>query len=109
MSRMPTLVIALALHAALAAALAGMAAPPAAAQAASGPPVAGEVTKIDKAGNRIEIRHGGIRHLDMPPMKMTFRAREPQWLDGVAVGDRIRFTAEKIDGNFTVTSIAKGS
>jgi Cu(I)/Ag(I) efflux system protein CusF len=44
----------------------------------------------------------------MPPMKMMFRVRDPKLLEGVAVGDRIRFTAEKIDGNFTVTAIAKG-
>lgn len=72
------------------------------------PAASGEVTKLDKAGNRIEIRHGEIKHLDMPPMKMFFRVRDPKLLDGVAVGDRIRFTAEKLDGNYTVTSIAKG-
>ncbi|MCA3251878.1 MAG: copper-binding protein [Pseudomonadota bacterium] len=108
MNRTPTLVLALALHAAAATALTLVAVRPAAAQAAPVAPVAGEVTKLDKAGNRIEIRHGEIRHLDMPPMKMMFRVRDPKLLEGVAVGDRIRFTAEKIDGNFTVTAIAKG-
>lgn len=76
--------------------------------AAQTPTASGEVTKMDKAGNRIEIRHGEIKHLDMPPMKMFFRVRDPKLLDGVAVGDRIRFTAEKLEGNYTVTSIAKG-
>ena len=67
----------------------------------------GEVTKVDKAGGRIEIRHGEIKALDMPPMRMVFRVREPKLLDGVAVGDKVRFTAEKIDGQFTVTAIGK--
>ncbi|MCW5635558.1 MAG: copper-binding protein [Rubrivivax sp.] len=67
----------------------------------------GEVTKIDKAGGRVEIRHGGIKALDMPPMRMNFRARDAKMLDGLAVGDKVRFTAEKIDGQFTVTSIGK--
>jgi len=77
---------------------------PAFAQAPNG---SGEVTKVDKAGGRIEIKHGGIKSLDMPPMRMTFRAREPRLLEGLAVGDKVRFTAEKIDGQFMVTSIGK--
>ena len=28
-------------------------------------------------------------------------------LDGVTVGDRVRFTAEKLDGLYTVTALAK--
>jgi Cu/Ag efflux protein CusF len=84
------------------AALAG--AGPAFAQAPNG---SGEVTKLDKAGGRIEIKHGGIKALDMPPMRMTFRARDPRMLEGLAVGDKVRFTAEKIEGQFTVTAIGK--
>jgi len=74
---------------------------------AQGANASGEVTKIDKAGGRLEIRHGGIKSLDMPPMRMTFRVREPRLLEGVAVGDKVRFTAEKVDGQFTVTAISK--
>ncbi|MBL8842760.1 MAG: copper-binding protein, partial [Planctomycetes bacterium] len=44
--------------------------------------VGGEVTKIDKAAGRIEIRHGEIKALDMPPMRMVFRVREPRMLEG---------------------------
>ncbi len=78
--------------------------PPAWAQGAT---ASGEVTKVDKAGGRIEIRHGEIKALDMPPMRMTFRVREPRLLEGLAVGDKVRFTAEKVDGQFTVTAITK--
>jgi Cu(I)/Ag(I) efflux system periplasmic protein CusF len=67
----------------------------------------GEVIKIDKAGARLTLKHAGIKNLDMPPMTMAFRAREPKMLDSVAVGDKVRFTAEKVDGNFTVTSLSK--
>ncbi len=67
----------------------------------------GEVTKLDKAGNRITLRHGEIKNLDMPPMTMTFRVRDPKLLDGVAVGDRVRFAADRIDGQYTVTALTK--
>jgi Cu(I)/Ag(I) efflux system periplasmic protein CusF len=63
---------------------------------------AGEVTKLDKAAGRITLKHGGIKQLDMPPMAMAFRLR-----DGVAVGDRVRFSAERIDGQYVVTSLGK--
>jgi Cu(I)/Ag(I) efflux system periplasmic protein CusF len=73
------------------------------------PQASGEVTKIDKANGRITLRHGEIKHLDMPPMTMNFRVRDSKVLDGVAVGDRIRFTAEKVDGSYVLTGISKGS
>ena len=67
----------------------------------------GEVTKIDKANARITLKHGEIKQLDMPPMTMVYRVRAPQLLEGVAVGDRVRFAAERIDGNYTVTALSK--
>jgi Cu/Ag efflux protein CusF len=67
----------------------------------------GEVRKIDKAQNRITLQHGEIKSLDMPPMTMVFRVRNPALLDGVAVGDKVRFDAAKIDGSYVVTAIVK--
>ena len=69
--------------------------------------VAGEVTKIDKAGARVTLKHGEIRDLDMPLMTMTFRARYAKLLDGLNVGDRVRFAAERIEGQYTLTALSK--
>jgi Cu(I)/Ag(I) efflux system protein CusF len=69
---------------------------------------AGEVTKIDKAQAKVTLKHGEIKNLDMPPMTMVFRAKDPKMLDGLAIGDKIRFSAEKIDGAFTITAVSKG-
>ena len=71
------------------------------------PQATGEVTKLDKTNSRITLRHGEIKNLDMPPMTMTFRVREGKLLDSVAVGERVRFTAEKLDGNYVVTALSK--
>jgi Cu(I)/Ag(I) efflux system periplasmic protein CusF len=68
---------------------------------------AGEVTKLDKAGGRVTLKHGELKALDMPPMTMSFRVRDAKLLDGVIVGDRVRFTAEKLDGQYTVTALTK--
>lgn len=67
----------------------------------------GEVRKIDTAAGRITLKHGEIKQLDMPPMTMVFRVKDPGLLAKVQVGDRVKFAAEKIDGQYTVTSITK--
>lgn len=77
---------------------------PAAAQA---PMADGEVRKIEKERGRITLRHGEIKNLDMPPMTMVFRVKDPAMLDQVKEGDKIGFTAEKIGGQYTVTGIEK--
>jgi Cu/Ag efflux protein CusF len=67
----------------------------------------GEVTKLDKPGGRITLKHGEIKNLDMPPMTMNFRVADPQLLEGVGVGDRVRFVAERVNGQFTITALSK--
>lgn len=67
----------------------------------------GEVRKIDKAQGKITLKHGEIKSLDMPPMTMVFRVKDPAMLDRVAVGDKVRFDAAKVDGQYTVTAIGK--
>ena len=67
----------------------------------------GEVTKLDKAAGRVTLKHGEIKNLDMPPMTMVFRVRDPKVLEALAVGDRVRFTAERIDGQYTLTTLTK--
>ena len=66
----------------------------------------GEVTKIDTAQGKVTLRHGEIKNLDMPPMTMVFRVSDAKLLDGLAVGAKVRFSAEKRDGQYLVTQIA---
>ena len=65
----------------------------------------GEIKKVDKEGGKITIKHGEIKNLDMPGMTMVFRVKEPSMLDQVKVGDKVNFSADKINGNITVTKI----
>jgi Cu/Ag efflux protein CusF len=67
----------------------------------------GEVRKVEKAQGKITLRHGELKALDMPPMTMVFRVSSPALLDKVAVGDKVKFDAAKVDGNYTVTAISK--
>jgi Cu(I)/Ag(I) efflux system periplasmic protein CusF len=66
----------------------------------------GEVRKVDKDARKLTIRHGPLPQLDMPtPMTMVYQVKDPALLEQVKAGDRIRFEAEKIGGQFTVTRI----
>jgi Cu(I)/Ag(I) efflux system periplasmic protein CusF len=67
----------------------------------------GEVRKIDKAQSKITLKHGEIKNLDMPPMTMVFRVKDAKMLESVAVGDKVKFAAEKVDGNYVVTQMTK--
>jgi Cu(I)/Ag(I) efflux system periplasmic protein CusF len=40
-------------------------------------------------------------------MTMVFRVQDPATLKQVKVGDKIRFDADRINGQFTVTKIQK--
>ncbi len=65
----------------------------------------GEIRKVDKDAKKLTIRHGPIKNLDMPPMTMVFQVKDPAMLDKVNTGDKIRFSAEKAGGAYTVTEI----
>ena len=65
----------------------------------------GEVRRVDKAGGKISLKHGEIKNLDMPPMSMVFEVRDPALLNKVKAGDKIVFTADQINGAYTVISI----
>ena len=78
---------------------------------AAGSPAAalseGEVRKVDKAAGKVTIKHGPLANLDMPPMTMVFHVKDAAMLEQVKAGDAIRFRAEKVGGNYTVTEVAK--
>jgi Cu/Ag efflux protein CusF len=89
----------------LAAALAFASALPANAQSAL---VDGQVTKVDESAGKMTIKHGPIKKLGMDEgMTMVFRAQDPAMLKQVKAGDKVKFDADKINGQFTVTKIEK--
>ena len=73
--------------------------------AAAGALSDGVVRKIDTENNKITLKHGPITNLDMPGMTMVFRVVSPTLLNGVKVGDAVKFHVEKINGSMTITAI----
>ena len=64
-----------------------------------------EDRKIDLGAGKITLKHGAIKNLDMPPMSMVFQVKDPALLSQVKTGDKIRFTADKINGAYTVLTL----
>lgn len=72
------------------------------------PLINGQVTKIDESAGKITLKHGPIKKLDMNQgMTMVFRAQDPAMLKQVKVGDKVRFDADRVNGQITVTKIEK--
>ena len=66
-----------------------------------------EVRKIDRDQGKITLRHAEIKNLEMPAMTMVFRVASPQLLDGLAEGSKVKFDAEKVNGQYTVVRLVR--
>ena len=65
----------------------------------------GEVRRVDKEAKKLTIKHGPIPNLNMDGMTMVFQVKDPAMLDQVKAGDKVKFVADKIGGQYTVTKI----
>ncbi len=70
--------------------------------------IAGQVTKVDQSAGKITIKHGPIKKLGMDEgMTMVFKAQDPAMLKAVKSGDKVKFDADDVNGQLTVTKIEK--
>lgn len=65
----------------------------------------GTVTKVDTKWNKVTVDHEELKSLDMPAMKMVFQLAEPEMLDQLSEGAKIRFAADRVNGKLTITEI----
>ncbi|MDP3173484.1 MAG: copper-binding protein, partial [Phenylobacterium sp.] len=65
----------------------------------------GEVRKVDLANGKVTLKHGEIKHMDMPGMTMVFTAKDKALLTGLKVGDKVKFMAENANGQMLVIGI----
>jgi Cu/Ag efflux protein CusF len=70
--------------------------------------VDGQVMKIDEPASKITLKHGPIKKFDMDDgMTMVFRVQDPAMLKQVKVGEKVKFEADKVNGQFTVIKMQK--
>ena len=79
----------------------------ASASAQTTPTVEGTIKKVDAEQGKVTIDHGKIPNLDMDAMTMVFRAGDPAMLKGLKTGDKIKFDADRVNGQITVTKLQK--
>ncbi len=66
-----------------------------------------EVRKVDKEAKKVTLKHGPIKNLDMPGMTMVFQVRDEKLFDKLVSGEKIKFTAEQLQGAYVVTGVEK--
>lgn len=65
----------------------------------------GEVKKVDREVGKVTIKHGEIKHMDMPGMTMVFTAKDKGQLANVKPGDKVKFMVVDEGGKMIVTDI----
>lgn len=83
-------------------------APQASAPPTNLPMVSATVEDVSTSAGKITLEHGAIPNLNMDGMTMVFRAADPEMLKQVKKGDKVRFSADRVNGQLTVTKIQKG-
>lgn len=76
-------------------------------EAKSLPMINGEITKVDESAGKMTIKHDAITNLDMGAMTMVFKANDLAILKTVKPGDKIKFAADKVNGQMTVMKVEK--
>lgn len=65
----------------------------------------GEIRKVDQENGKVTIKHGEIKHLDMPPMTMVFTAKDKNILANLKPGDKVKFMVATESGRMFVTDM----
>ncbi|MBP28037.1 copper-binding protein [Methylobacterium sp.] len=82
-------------------------APAASAAPANTPLVSGTVQKIDEAAGKATLDHERIPNIDMDAMTMAYKVQDPALLKGFKPGEKVRFSADRINGSIAITRIQK--
>lgn len=82
-------------------------APAAPAAPANTPLVSGTVQKIDEAAGKVTLDHERIPNIDMDAMTMAYKVQDPALLKGLKPGERVRFSADRVNGSIAITRIQK--
>lgn len=67
----------------------------------------GEIRRIDTAKGTVLLKHGELKALNMGPMTMGFRLKDPAMAQGLKAGDKVRFAAEQKGEELIITRIQK--
>ena len=66
-----------------------------------------EVRKIDAENAKLTLKHEAIRKFQMAGMTMAFRVTDSAMLNTLAVGDKVGFMPDRVNGQYVITKIEK--
>jgi Cu/Ag efflux protein CusF len=71
------------------------------------PVVEGDILKINLSAGILTVRHGPIQNLGITTGTATndFKVGDAIMLNAVQAGDHIKFTADRVNGQLTVTAL----
>jgi Cu/Ag efflux protein CusF len=75
--------------------------------ASNAPMVSATIKKLDESTGKVTLDHERIPNVDMDAMTMAYKVQDPAALKGLKAGDKVRFSAEDINGQITVMKIQK--
>jgi Cu(I)/Ag(I) efflux system protein CusF len=67
--------------------------------------ISGDVIKVDLTSGMITVRHEPNQQLKLGTATDTFSVSEPIMLNAIRPGAHIRFAADRINGELTITKI----
>jgi Cu/Ag efflux protein CusF len=71
--------------------------------------IAAEVRRVDVPQQKLTLKHGDIRHLDMPGMTMAFKLRagalSAGQLSAMKAGDKVEVRIESVQGQLTIMEL----
>lgn len=66
-----------------------------------------EIRAIDRDNAKLMLKHEAIRKFNMNGMTMGFRVADPKLIEALAVGDKVRFMPDRVNGQYVITKIEK--
>lgn len=67
----------------------------------------GNIIAMTADKRKIKLAHSEIKKLDMPAMTMTYSIATSVVLDGLNVGDKVRFSVAETESDYVITAIIK--
>ncbi len=68
-----------------------------------------EVRQVDAATGMVTLKHGALENVGMPPMTMSFKAKDAAMVKQIHEGDKVKVRVENINGTLTIVKLEKQS
>ncbi len=68
----------------------------------------GDVKAVDREAGTITLDHGPPLNLNIGPSVRLFQVADRAFLDGVKIGDAMRFIADNVAGRLTIVEVETG-